>query len=157
MKPLCSRRPHAAFGRTLPQVCMILAALFAFVGFVQRGMHEPHDRPGGHGDVTFAISPRGDTLVFNAVGEGVLTCTSWTWRPPPGDPDRRDARLRGRPGLLARRTNGSCMRPAGPAIATIILHASLDGKTVKQLTSEDANDAPRRRSPPDGSLIAVHA
>ena len=29
-----------------------------------------HDRPGGYGDVTFGIAPRGDALVFNASGMG---------------------------------------------------------------------------------------
>jgi Tol biopolymer transport system component len=29
-----------------------------------------HDRPGGHADITFAVSPRGDVIVFNAVGDG---------------------------------------------------------------------------------------
>jgi Tol biopolymer transport system component len=29
-----------------------------------------HDRPGGHSDVTFGISPSGDAVVFNASGKG---------------------------------------------------------------------------------------
>jgi Tol biopolymer transport system component len=37
---------------------------------VLRGCMNEHYRPGGHGDVSFAISPKSDAVVFNAVGDG---------------------------------------------------------------------------------------
>ena len=111
-----------------------------------------HDRPGGHADITFTISPRGDAIVFSAVGDGGrdlyrldlatrrVTCIAATPDyevAPEFSPDGKSVvYAAGKPGD---RANHVFLR-------------SLDGKPVKQLTAEDANDAAPAFST-DGSLI----
>ena len=132
---------------------MILAALFVFVAFVQLGCMNGHDRPGGHGDVTFAISPR-----------ETRSCSTPSGR---GDADlylldmatRRVTRIAATPDYEV----DPAFSPDGKTVvyaagrpgdrADHLFVRSLDGKTVKQLTAEDANDASPTFSP-DGSLIA---
>src|SRR3954447_15917012 len=45
---------------------MMVAVAAALLSGCQNG----HDRPLGHHDITFAVSPNGEELVFNAAGEG---------------------------------------------------------------------------------------
>jgi TolB protein len=117
-----------------------------------KGCASGHDRPNGHGDISFAISPRGDSIVFNAVGEG-----------------KRDLYLLDLKTLKVRRIAATPEYEVDPEFSPdgkSVVHAagkrgdradhifvrSLDGKTVTQLTAEDANDASPSFSP-DGSLI----
>ena len=71
MKPLTLLSSHPGTLRMSVAVVGFLAAclLLSFV-VVLRGCMNEHYRPLGHGDITFAVSPRGDAIVFNAVGEG---------------------------------------------------------------------------------------
>ncbi len=130
---------------------VVLGLLFWVASFLRGCMNE-HNRPNLEGD-TFAISPGGDTLVFNGAGEGgrdlyLLELTS-----------RRVTRIAATPDYEVY----PAFSPDGKSIvyaaskpgdrADHIFVRSLDGKTVKQLTAENAND----RSPvfsPDGCLIA---
>ena len=132
---------------------MVLAAFFLSVVFVLRGCMNGLDRPGGHGDVTLAISAHGDAIVFNAVGKGgrdlyLLDMAT-----------RQVTRIAARPDYEV----DPALSPDGKTVvyaagrpgdrADHFFLRSLDGKTVKQLTAEDANDASPTFSP-DGSLIA---
>ncbi len=116
------------------------------------GCSNGHDRPGGHADITFAVSPGGDALVFNAGGEGgrdlyrldlsSLKVTRVAATPDyEVDPDYSPdgawiVYAAGKPGERADH----------------IFLRSLDDKAVKQLTTGDANDASPSFSP-DGSLV----
>jgi dipeptidyl aminopeptidase/acylaminoacyl peptidase len=130
----------------------LLACLIVWILLLLRGCINAHDRPLGHGDITFGIAPRGDVLVFNAPGLGgrdlylldlstlqvrQLAATSAYEVDPEFSPDQKSVvYAAGKPGDRADH----------------IFLRSLDGKTVRQLTSEDANDAAPAFSP-DGSLI----
>jgi Tol biopolymer transport system component len=111
-----------------------------------------HDRPGGHADITIALTPQCDAIVFNAAGDGgrdlyrldmatrrvsQIAATPDYEVTPEVSPDGKSVvYAAGKPGDRADH----------------ILLRSLDGKTVKQLTAADANDAaPAFAS--DGSLI----
>jgi Tol biopolymer transport system component len=118
-----------------------------------RGCMNEHYRPGGHGDVTFRISPEVDKLVFNAVGEGgsdlyVLELASL------------------KVSAIAKTLDyevDPCFSPDGKSVvyaagtpgvrADHIFVRRLDGTGIKQLTTEDANDSSPEFSP-DGSHIA---
>jgi len=111
-----------------------------------------HSRSRGHGDITFGISPRGDAIVFNAVGVGGLDLYLLDLK------TRRVTRVAATPDYELDpqfSPNGmSIVYAAGKPgdRADHIFVRSLDGQTVKQLTAEDANDASPVFSP-DGSLI----
>ena len=136
----------------LPHVLFTVRRLLVAAATLLSGCANGHDRPGGHGDITYGISPRGDELVFNAGGEGGrdlyrldlvnLKVTRVAATPdyevdPEYSPD-----------------GSSVVYAAGVPgdRADHIFLRSLDGKSVKQLTKEDANDAAPAFSP-DGSLI----
>ncbi len=116
------------------------------------GCANGHDRPEGHSDVTFRISPRGDELVFNARGEGgrdlyrldltslkvtrIAATPSYEVDPEYAPDGMSVVYAAGKPGDRADH----------------LFLRSLDGKSLKQLTNLDANDASPAFSP-DGSLI----
>jgi len=124
-----------------------LASSFFFLGCTNG-----HDRPGGHADVTFAVSPGGDELVFNAGGEGArdlyrLDLASLKVTRVAATPDYEVDPDYSPDGMSVVYAAGK----PGDRADHIFLR-SLDGKSVKQLTKEDANDASPAFSP-DGSLI----
>jgi Tol biopolymer transport system component len=114
---------------------------------------QQHSRPHGHQDTSIDISPDGNTLVFNAAGEGGrdLYLMDLTMRrvrkvaatplyevTPSFSPDGKSiVYAAGKPGDRADH----------------IFICSVDGSNARQLTSDDANDAFPRISP-DGALIA---
>ena len=117
------------------------------------GCMNAHDRPGGHADITFAVSPQGDAIVFNAVGDGGrdlyqldiatlrvtrIAATKDYELAPEISPDGKSV-------VYAAGKSGDR--------ADHIFLRSLGDKTVRQLTAEDANDDAPAFSP-DGSLIA---
>ncbi len=133
-------------------VILVVCVLIALTPMIQNSMNT-HHRPGGHGDVSFAISPGGNTVVFNAVGEG-----------------GRDLYLLDLKTLRTRRIAATADYEVDPEFApdgnSVVYAAgkpgeradhlflrSVDGQTLKQLTAEDANDESPAFSP-DGSLIA---
>lgn len=134
-------------------VVMATSAAISFaVATSLSGCANDHDRSDGHVDITFSISPRGDELVFNAVGEGgrdlyrLDLTTSRVSRiaatpdyevDPEFSPDGQSVVFAaGKPGDRADH----------------IFLRTLDGKKVSQLTREDANDASPAFSP-DGLRI----
>src|SRR5271165_3219360 len=140
--------------RTIGAVLTMLAAsLLTAVVLPLRGCGNKHRRPHGHVDVGFDVSPRGDTIVFNAVGEGgrdLYLLDMSTFRTariaktpeyevdPKFSPNGREiVYAAGRPGDRADH----------------IFVRSIDGLTVRQLTTDDANDEKPTFSR-DGSLIA---
>jgi Tol biopolymer transport system component len=153
MEPLILQHPHSAPSRPSARAATLSTAgpLLALAMMLQ-GCMNGHDRPHGHGDMGFGIAPRGDALVFNAVGEGgrdlylldlkTLQVTRIAATPdyevdPAFSPDGRSVvYAAGKPGDRADH----------------LFLRSLDGKTVRQLTAEDANDASPAFSP-DGSFI----
>jgi Tol biopolymer transport system component len=153
MKPLAHLFSDPASSRlTIAFVAFPPACVLVSFVLVLPGCMNGHDRPGGHADITFTVSPRGDAIVFNAVGDGGR------------DLYRLD--------LATRRVNRIAATPdyeVAPAISpdgkSIVYAAGkpgdradhiflrwLNGQAVKQLTAEDANDAAPAFSP-DGSLI----
>ncbi len=131
---------------------LLVAIAFAAASLFS-GCASGHDRPGGHSDVTFSISPRGDEVVFNAGGEGgrdlyrldlaslkvtrVASTPSYEVDPEYAPDGMSVVYAAGKPGDRADH----------------IFLRSLDGESVNQLTKVDANDASPAFSP-DGSLIA---
>jgi TolB protein len=131
----------------LSLACLVLSAVLAL-----RGCMNEHYRPGGHGDISFAVSPQGDSIVFNAVGEGGhdlyrLDMATLRVTRIAATPDYEVAPEVSSDGKLIVYAAG---KPGDRADHIFV--RSLDGKTVKQLTAEDANDAAPAFSP-DGSLI----
>jgi Tol biopolymer transport system component len=128
-------------------VVMLLAA-----GSALRGCWNQHDRPGGHGDISFSIAPGGDELVFNADGEGGRDLYRLDLK------TRRVTRIAATPEYEV----DPCVSPDGKSVVYVagrpgdradhLFLRSLDGATVKQLTAADANDSAPAFSP-DGSLI----
>jgi Tol biopolymer transport system component len=132
---------------------LVVGSLLAVLTALKlKGCMNSHDRPPGHGDITFAIARRGDVVVFNAPGMGgrdlylldlntlrvsLIASTPEYEVDPQFSPDQKSiVYAAGKPGDRADH----------------IFLRSLDGKSVKQLTAEDANDtAPAFSS--DGSLI----
>jgi Tol biopolymer transport system component len=131
--------------------CVGLFFVLAFAVFIRGCMNE-HSRPGGHGDVTFRISPQGDRLAFNAIGDGgrdiyvldlgTLAVKAIATTPdyevdPSFSPDGKSVvYAAGKPGDRADH----------------LFVRSLARNDVKQLTAEDANDSSPEFSP-DGSQI----
>ncbi len=116
------------------------------------GCTNGHDRPHGHSDMSFGISPSGGELVFNANGEGGrdlyrLDLTNFRVTRIAATPDYEVAPQFSPDGKTVVYAAG---KPGDRADHIVI--RSLDGKAVKQLTNEDANDATPAFSP-DGSLI----
>jgi Tol biopolymer transport system component len=153
MKPFVLLHSHRASSRPFVSIASFLVAcLVLAVVSVLHGCMNAHYRPGGHADITFAVSPQGDAMVFNGVGEGgrdlyrldlgTLQVTRIVATPdyevaPKVSPDGKSiVYAAGKPGDRADH----------------IFLQSLDAKTVKQLTAEDANDADPAFSQ-DGSLI----
>jgi Tol biopolymer transport system component len=148
MRPFVLRRSRpSVLIASLLVACFVVLALL-----VLRGCINAHNRPGGHGDITFAVSPGGDVIVFNAIGDGgrdlyrldlatrrvtQIASTPFYEVAPAVSPD-------GKLVVYAAGTPGDR--------ADHIFVRSLDGKTVKQLTAEDANDTAPAFSP-DGSRI----
>lgn len=140
--------PH----RLMEVVEVTRAAMVLTAASLLSGCANGHDRPGGHSNISFSISPRGDEVVFNAGGEGGrdlfrlelagltvtrVAATSDYEVDPEYSPDGMSVvYAAGKPGDRADH----------------IFLRSLDGKSVKQLTKVDANDASPGFSP-DGSLI----
>ena len=130
----------------------LAACLLLSFAVVLRGCMNEHYRPPGHGDIDFAVSPQGDAIVFNAVGEGgrdLYRLDMATFRV---------ARIAATPDYEV----GPEFSPDGKRLvyaagepgdrADHIFSRSLDGGMVKQLTAEDANDAAPAFSS-DGTLI----
>jgi dipeptidyl aminopeptidase/acylaminoacyl peptidase len=153
MKPF--ELPHSRPASLRPSVSIasfLVACLVVWIGLVLRGCMTAHDRPGGHADITFALAPQGDAIVFNAVGDGgrdlyrldlatrrvtrVAATPDYEVAPAVSPDGKWVAYAAGRPGDRADH---------------IFLRSS-DGQAVRQLTAEDANDADPEFSP-DGSLI----
>ncbi len=131
---------------------LVVCVLIAFTRMIWNSRNA-HDRPGGHGDVSFAVSPGGDAVVFNAVGDGgrdlyLLDLKTLRTRRIAATPDYEvdpEFAPDGKSVVYAAGKPGDR--------ADHIFLRSLDGKTVKQLTAEDRNDESPAFSP-DGSLIA---
>src|SRR5262245_45564715 len=71
MESFISQRPYSARLRHLAEIATSSTVGFLLViALMVEGCVSGHDRPHGHGDVTFGITPRGDALVFNAAGMG---------------------------------------------------------------------------------------
>lgn len=153
MKPFVHLHSHRTSSRASVSIAWFLVACLALSAvLVLRGCMNAHDRPGGHTDITFAISPQGDAIVFDAVGQGGRDLYRMDMA------TLRVARIAATPDYEV----APDVSPDGESIvfaagkpgdrADHIFLRSLDGKTVKQLTAEDANDADPAFSP-DGSLI----
>jgi TolB protein len=153
MKPfvIAHSRP-ASFRPSVSIAFFLVACLVAWIALVLRGCMSAHDRPGGHGDITFAVSSQGDAIVFNAVGDGGRDLYRLDLA------TRRVTRIAATPDYEV----APEFSPDGESVvyaagkpgdrADHIFLRSPDGKAVKQLTAEDANDAAPAFSP-DGSLI----
>ena len=117
-----------------------------------RGCMNQHDRPGGHGDISFSIAPGGGEVVFNAVGAGGRDLYRLNLK------THQVTRIAATPEYEV----DPCVSPDGKWVvyaagragdrADHLYLRSLDGGAVKQLTADDANDASPAFSP-DGSLI----
>ena len=71
MKRFISRFAHPPALSFVSRVATLsVVGLLIGVAFFVHGCMNEHYRPRGHIDITFGISPSGDLLVFNAVGEG---------------------------------------------------------------------------------------
>jgi Tol biopolymer transport system component len=153
MKLFVLPHSHRAFLRpSISIASCLVTCLVVWILFVLRGCMNEHYRPHGHGNISFGISSRGNTLVFNAVGQGErdlylldLETHRVTRVAPTPDyevdpefsPDGKSlVYAAGKPGDRADH----------------VFLRSLDGQTIKQLTAEDANDASPAFSR-DGSLI----
>ena len=140
---------------TLVGAASIAAIGLALTTFLRACANE-HYRPHGHTDITFGISPGGDTLVFNAVGEGGRDLylldlanlrVSRIARTPDYEVDPR-------------------FSPDGKSIvyaagkpgdrADHIFIRSLDGKSVTQLTAGEFNDGTPECSPDSSLIVFAH-
>jgi Tol biopolymer transport system component len=154
MKPLGLPYSHPLSSRRTVAVVAALAAclLVPFVLVLLRGCMNEHYRPGGHGDIIFVVSPRGDAIVFNALGDGGrdlyrLDLATLRVNRIAATPDYEvdpDISADGKSVVYAAGKPGDR--------ADHIFLRSLGGNAVRQLTAEDANDADPAFSP-DGSLI----
>ncbi len=144
--------------RTSPRQSPARLSLCAAVGAASvamsmvSGCTSRHDRPGGHADVTFRVSPQGNVLVFNAVGRGgrdlyLLDLTRLTVSPIAKTPEYEVAAGFSPDGRSVVYAAG---KPADRADHLFVRR--LDGGDPKQITAEDANDYSPQFSP-DGSLI----
>jgi hypothetical protein len=71
MKSFVLPHSHRAFLRpSISIASCLVACLVVWIVLVLRGCMNEHYRPNGHGNISFGISSRGNTLVFNAVGPG---------------------------------------------------------------------------------------
>jgi Tol biopolymer transport system component len=111
-----------------------------------------HSRAPGPGYTTFGINPRGDAIVFSAVGEGGLDLYTLDLR------SHQVSRIDATPDYEVDPDFSSDGKFVAFAAgkpgerADHIFLRSLDGQTVKQLTADDANDAAPAFSPA-GSLV----
>ena len=141
-----SVRPSVSIA-SFAMTCLVVSILL-----VLWGCTNAHDRPGGHADITFAVAPQGDAIVFNAVGDGGrdLYRLDIATRRVTRIATTPDYELS--PDVSADRK--SVVYAAGKFgdRADHVFLRSLDGQSVKQLTVEDANDASPAFSR-DGSLI----
>ncbi|MBS0260579.1 MAG: PD40 domain-containing protein [Planctomycetes bacterium] len=111
-----------------------------------------HSRGIGHNDVSFDISPAGDTIVFNGIGAGGFDLYQLRLA------DLRVSRVAETPAYETTPT----FTPDGESLvyaaglpgdrADHLFICKLDGSGRRQLTSADANDSLPRVSP-DGSLV----
>jgi Tol biopolymer transport system component len=143
-----------ALAMRLPRIRFTIRRMLVAVAatLILSGCPNGHDRPLGHADVTFDVSPSGEELVFNAAGEGGR------------DLDRLDLASRKVTRIAATPDYevDPEYSPDGMSVvyaagkpgdrADHIFLRSLDGKSMKRLTKEDANDASPSFSS-DGSLI----
>jgi Tol biopolymer transport system component len=131
---------------------VVVALVVGTAALGLRSCAKQHSRPPGHGDISFDISPQGDRLVFNAVGQGgrdlfLLNLKTLRVTPVAETPDYEV---------------DPAFSPDGKSIvfaagkpgerADHLFVRSLDGKTVRQLTDDDANDSAPKFSP-DGSQV----
>jgi Tol biopolymer transport system component len=136
----------------LPRVRLVVRRVLVAAATLFSGCANGHDRPRGHTDITFNLSPRGDELIFNAVGEGGrdlyrMDLVSLKVTRVAATPDYEVDPEYSPDGLSVAYASGV------PGVrADHIFLRSLDGKSVKQLTKDDANDAAPAFSP-DGSHI----
>jgi WD40-like Beta Propeller Repeat len=155
MKPGIPPHGRTASIRPWAVATLITFAFLLFaVGLLLRGCMNQHtrEREHAHGDIGFGISPRGDALVFNAVGVGgrdlyLLDLKTRRVTQIASTPDYEVDPQFSPDGMSIVYAAG---RPGDRADHVFV--RSLDGRTVKQLTAEDANDASPAFSP-DGSLI----
>jgi Tol biopolymer transport system component len=153
MKPFALPHPRRDASRSSFSIgSFAVACLVGGILMLLRGCMNEHSRPGGHGDISFAVSPGGDAIVFNAVGDGGrdlyrLDLATRRVTPIAATPDYEVAPAVSPDGKSVVYAAGKpCDR------ADHIFLRSVDGQTVKQLTSEDANDAAPAFSP-DGSRV----
>jgi dipeptidyl aminopeptidase/acylaminoacyl peptidase len=111
-----------------------------------------HDRPHGHTDMTFSLSPQGDKLVFNAVGNGgrdlyLLDLKTMRVDRVASTPTYEVDPSYSQDGKLIVYAAGQ----SGDRADHIFVR-SLDTGHVTQITREDANDSSPSFSP-DGSLV----
>jgi Tol biopolymer transport system component len=151
--PVVILHAHRASVRASAAIALfLLACLVLSVTFVLRGCMNEHSRAPGPGYPTFGINPRGDAIVFSAVGEGGLDLYFLDLR------THEVTRIAATPDYEV----DPEFSPNGKSVAFAagkpsdradhIFIRSLDGQTAKQLTAEDANDAAPAFSP-DGSFI----
>jgi Tol biopolymer transport system component len=153
MKPGIRRKGQSASIRPWAVSTLIsFAFLLLSVALMLSGCMNEHSRSLGHGDITFVISPRGDAIVFNAVGVGGLDLYLLDMK------TSRVTRIAATPDYEVDPSFSSdgkwIVYAAGKPgdRADHLFLRSLDGQTLKQLTAEDANDGSPSFSP-DGSLI----
>jgi Tol biopolymer transport system component len=153
MKPFVLPHSHRASLRTSISIASFLVAcLVVWILSALRGCMNEHYRPHGHGNISFGISPGGNTLVYNAVGQGGRDLNLLDLE------KHRVTRIAPTPDYEV----DPEFSPDGKSVvyadgkpgdrADHIFLRSLDGQMVKQLTAEDANDASPAFSPA-GSLI----
>jgi TolB protein len=134
-------------------LALILLLLAGFlVAVFLRGCANEHSRPHGHGDFSFALSPSGDSIVFNGKGEG-----GW-------DLYRLD--LAGRHVVKVAATPDYETSPSFSPDGRSVIYAAdvpgdradhlfirpLDGGPPRQVTRGDSNDSSPEFSP-DGARI----
>jgi Tol biopolymer transport system component len=131
-------------------ILLLLAGLL--VASFLRGCANEHSRGHGHHDVSFALSPSGDSLVFNGVGQGGWDLYRLDLK------SKQVARIAETPDY----ETSPSFSPDGRSIvysagvpgdrADHVFIRSLDGTAPRQVTREDANDTSPEFSP-DGSRI----
>ncbi len=146
-----TRRSSIAIMRKRFVSCLAFSSL-AGLTVAAQGCGPGHSRPSGHGDVTFAIAPSGESLVFNAQGDGgrdlyLLDLTTRKVTRVAATPDYEvdpDFAPDGKSLVYAAGQPGDR--------ADHLFTRTLAGGVVRRLTAEPFNDASPAFSP-DGSEV----